>query len=192
MLRMATVQSALRPFALVAALALGACGSSPPAFQEVAMAEPQAYTLGPGDSIRVIVFGHEQLSGEFSVDGSGHIALPLIGEVRATGASARELEKRIAQQLADGYVRDPRVSVEVLSFRPFYIIGEVNNPGQYPYAAGMTAVTAVALAGGYTYRAKQDQVVITRTVNGQKQEGTAPPNTPVMPDDVIRVPERYF
>lgn len=189
----ATVKSALRPLALAAALALlGACGTTPPALDEVAMAEPPAYTLGPGDNIRIIVFGQQQLSGEFSVDGSGRVALPLIGEVRAAGASARELEQRITKELADGYVRDPRVSVEVLNFRPFYIIGEVNKPGQYPYAAGMTAVTAVALAGGYTYRARQDHVVITRSIDGTKQDRSASPNTQVMPDDVIRVPERLF
>ncbi len=179
--------------AVALTVGLGACQSSaPPMEATAAQVEPGEYRLGPGDRMRIIVFGQEQLTGEFTVDGGGAVAFPLIGEVQARGASARELEGRIAKALASGYVKDPRVSVEVLTFRPFYIIGEVNNPGQYPYASGMTAVTAVALAGGYTYRAKQDSVIITRTIDGEKQERSAAPNTPILPDDVIRVPERFF
>ncbi|MFM2044383.1 MAG: hypothetical protein RLY86_2959 [Pseudomonadota bacterium] len=181
---------------LAAVLAIGglaACGGpAPPPLDQVALGQPASYTLGPGDTIRVIVFGQERLSGEFSVDGTGNVALPLIGEVQASGTSSRDLEIRIAERLSDGYVRDPRVNVEVLDFRPFYIIGEVNKPGQYPYANGMTVVSAVAMAGGYTYRAKQDHVVITRSIEGRKQERLAPPATPILPDDVIRVPERLF
>lgn len=180
--------------ALAISVTTAACQTNVPPLETgaSAAAEPGEYRLGPGDRMRIIVFGQEQLTGEFTVDGGGVIAFPLIGEVQARGATARELESRIAKSLAAGYVKDPRVSVEVLTFRPFYIIGEVNKPGQYPYASGMTAVTAVALAGGYTYRARQDTVVITRTINGQKQERSAPPNTPILPDDVIRVPERFF
>lgn len=187
-----SMRSGLLALALV--VGLGACQSSAPPLEASAVtaAEPGEYRLGPGDRMRIIVFGQEQLTGEFAVDGGGTVAFPLVGEVPAQGATARELESRIAKSLAAGYVRDPRVSVEVLTFRPFYIIGEVNKPGQYPYASGMTAVTAVALAGGYTYRAKQDQVIITRTIDGEKQERSAPPNTMILPDDVIRVPERFF
>lgn len=193
-----TIRTALRGgilmAAVLAAAALSACQSAtaPPLEPTVALADAGEYRLGPGDSVRVIVFGQEQLSGEFSVDGSGQIALPLIGGVAAKGLSSRQVEERIAQRLSEGYVRDPKVSVEVLTFRPFYIIGEINKPGQYPYASGMSAVTAVAMAGGYTYRAREDYVLITRTIDGEKQERRAPPNTPVLPDDVIRVPERLF
>ena len=148
------------------------------------------YRLGAGDQVRVTVFGQEQLSGEFKVDGSGNLAMPLIGEVKASNASVRGLEQAIARKLADGYVRDPKVSVEVQTFRPFYIMGEVNRPGQYNYANGMTAAQAVAMAGGFTYRGRQDYVLITRA--GDKTEYRAPPSTEILPDDVVRVPERYF
>jgi len=177
-------------------IGLAACQSSAPPMETVALGGTSPvqgeYELGSGDRVRVTVFGQQDLSGEFAVDGSGQIAIPLVGGIAAKGLSARELEQKITTALSDGYVREPRVSVEVLNFRPFYIIGEVNSPGQYPYASGMTAVSAVALAGGYTYRAKEDHVLITRTVDGVKQERSAPPNTPVLPDDVIRVPERFF
>lgn len=150
------------------------------------------YRLGAGDALRVIVFGEEQLSGEFRVDGSGTVAMPLIGEVAARGRTTRQLEQDIAKRLEQGYVRDARVSVEVLNHRPFYILGEVRNPGQYPYVNGMTALSAVAMAGGYTYRAREDYVLVTRGSDPEKQIRRAPATTPVNPDDVVRVPERYF
>jgi polysaccharide export outer membrane protein len=153
---------------------------------------PGAYRLGAGDDLRVLVFGQEQLSGQFKVDGSGQISLPLVGDVRAQGRSARELEQDITTRLADGYVRDPQVSVQVMAFRPFFILGEVKTPGQYAYVDGMTAVTAVAMAGGFTYRARQDYVLVTRGADAQKVERRAPVSTPVLPDDVVRVPERFF
>lgn len=184
---------ALRPFVLLLGLALAACAQTAPPLETTAMtADAGVYRLGSGDNVRVIVFGQQQLSGEFSVDGSGRMAMPLIGEVEAKGLTPRELEGRISTRLAEGYIRDPKVSVEVLTFRPFFIIGEVNKPGQYPYQSGMTALSAVAAAGGYTYRGRQDYVLITRTINGQRQERSAPPETPVLPEDVIRVPERFF
>jgi polysaccharide biosynthesis/export protein len=153
---------------------------------------PGAYRLGAGDDLRVLVFGQEQLSGQFKVDGSGQISLPLVGDVRAQGRTARELEQDITTRLADGYVRDPQVSVQVMAFRPFFILGEVKTPGQYAYVDGMTAVTAVAMAGGFTYRARQDYVLVTRGADAQKVERRAPVSTPVLPDDVVRVPERFF
>ena len=189
-----SIRSFLRLLAIGAgAVLLVACaGGSNAPLEPLETAEPGDYELGAGDQVRVNVFGQEQLSGEFSVDGSGYIAMPLVGEVEARGKTARGLEQTIAAKLADGYVRDPRVSVQVLTFRPFYIIGEVNNPGQYPYANGMTAVTAVALAGGYTYRGRQDYVLVTRGNDPEKIERRAPINTRIMPDDVVRIPERFF
>ncbi|HYE49316.1 MAG TPA: polysaccharide biosynthesis/export family protein [Azospirillaceae bacterium] len=184
----------LRALLVAVAASLAACQSAPPPL-EAALANPGdagEYRLGSGDKVRVIVFGQEQLSGEFAVDGAGRVAMPLVGEIDAKGLSARELEKRIAQRLSEGYVKDARVSAEVLTFRPFYVIGEVNNPGQFPYASGMTALNAIAMAGGHTYRGRQDYVVITRTIDGKKQERQAPANTPILPDDVVQVPERLF
>jgi protein involved in polysaccharide export with SLBB domain len=137
----------------------------------------------------VTVFRQEQLSGEFRIDGSGSLSLPLVGDVQASGLTMRELETRIADKLKDeGYLVNPRVSAEVLIFRPFYILGEVNNPGQYEYTNGMTVTNAVALAGGYTYRADGDDIEIRRTDCAV----SADPTTKVLPGEVVFVPERFF
>lgn len=172
--------------------AFSGCASQDAPLEAMAMARGGDYRLGAGDALRVIVFGEEQLSGEFRVDGSGTVAMPLIGEVPAQGTTTRQLEQAIAKRLEQGYVRDARVSVEVLNHRPFYILGEVRNPGQYPYVNGMTALSAVAMAGGYTYRAREDYVLVTRGSDPDKQIRRAPTTTPVNPDDVVRIPERYF
>ena len=120
------------------------------------------YQLGPGDKLRVTVFGEEDLSGEFEIDGSGRISMPLIGVVDLRSKSLRQAEAEIVAMLLDGYLRNPKVSVDVLNYRPFYILGEVNEPGSYPYRAGMTVLNAVVLAGGYTPRADEDDITIQR------------------------------
>lgn len=149
------------------------------------------YRLGTGDKLRVIVFGEPDLSGEFDITGAGKVSLPLIGQVHATGLTIDQFEKEVANKLADGYLTSPKVSIEVLNYRPFYIIGEVDKPGQYPYTNGMTVLNAVAVGGGYTYRANTDFVYITR---GDGEEAKYPANQPVrvLPGDVVRVPERFF
>lgn len=151
-----------------------------------------AYTLGSGDKIRVTVFGHEDLSGEFEVDGSGNVSLPLIRNVKAEGLTVRQLEQTIAERLSPDYLLNPSVSVEVLNYRPFYIYGEVTKPGSYPFVNGMTVVNAVAMAGGFTYRARTGSVRITRGNEPNRKQLTADKDTPVLPGDVIEVPERYF
>lgn len=150
------------------------------------------YRLGSGDKVKVVVFGHEDLSGQAEVDGTGTVSLPLIRNIPALGLTARELEEEIANRLKPEYLLNPKVSVEVLTYRPFYIYGEVNKPGSYPYVNGMTVINAVALAGGYTYRARQSKVHITRANDPNKRSTDASPDTPVFPGDVIEVPERYF
>ncbi len=150
------------------------------------------YILGPGDKLRVTVFGQKDLSGEFSVNGKGVIALPLIGEVASSDVTVDELSQRIASKLKPDYLVNPRISVEVLNFRPFFIIGEVKNPGSYPYQHGMTVVNAIALAGGYTYRAREGRVLIKRAKDDIRSERRANEGTYVLPGDVIRVPERFF
>ncbi|HYD65711.1 polysaccharide biosynthesis/export family protein [Azospirillum sp.] len=150
------------------------------------------YRLGAGDAVRITVFGEQPLSGEFRVDGSGRIAMPLIGEVPAKDRTTRELEREIARRLSPAYVRDAKVAAEVLTFRPFFILGEVRTPGQYPYVSGMTALSAVAMAGGFTYRARQDVVFVSRGRDPERKVYKAPITTPVMPDDVVRIAERYF
>jgi polysaccharide export outer membrane protein len=189
------------------ALALSACaqgggssaqGQVPAGATSAALGEAPAspddpgYTLGTGDRVRVTVFGHPDLSGEFEVGGGGAMSLPLIGDVEADGRSLGEVEKAIVEELSPQYLRNPKVALEVLSYRPFYILGEVNAPGSYPYVNGMRVVNAVALAGGYTYRAKESYVNITRTTAGQKQTIEAGPGDPVQPGDIIEVPERWF
>lgn len=157
-----------------------------------ARAEIDEYTLGPGDQLRVTVFGHEDLSGVFSVTGRGVVSMPLIGEVTAGSRTVSALENAIVDALKPDYLVNPKVSVEVLNFRPFFIIGEVNKPGSYPYQHGMTVVNAVALAGGYTYRARKNKVLIKRSGSDSGKETAANESTVVLPGDVIRVPERFF
>lgn len=151
-----------------------------------------AYRLGAGDEVRVTVFGHRDLSGQFTVDGSGQVALPLVGNVQAGGLSLRTFEKNIISALKPDYLKNPRVSAEVLNYRPFYIIGEVKKPGSYPYVNGMTVVNAVALAGGYTYRARENRLLIIRATDKSREKKPANHDTAVLPGDVIEVPERFF
>lgn len=166
-------------------LARAAVGQDQPA------AEPD-YRLAAGDKVRVTIFGHEDLSGEFEIDTNGRIALPLIVNLVAAGRSVDELELEIANKLSPDYLVNPQVSVELVAYRPFYIMGEVNSPGRYPYVNGMTVIGAVAVAGGYTYRARKSRIRIIRGAEGAKQEITAAPETPIKPGDVIEVPERIF
>jgi polysaccharide export outer membrane protein len=150
------------------------------------------YRLGPGDQVRVTVFRHVDLSGEFLMDGEGYFAMPLVGEILGGGLSARQLENEVEIRLKEGgFLVNPQVGIEVLNYRPFYIIGEVNNPGSYQYVNGMTVINAVALAGGFTYRADQDDVVINRG-GSSGPEVQALLDTEVWPGDIINVTERFF
>jgi polysaccharide export outer membrane protein len=149
------------------------------------------YRLGSGDKLRVIVFGEPDLSGEFDVTGSGKVSLPLIGQVQAAAMTVGEFEDEVRSKLMDGYLTNPKVSIEVLNYRPFYIIGEVDKPGEYPYTTGMNVLNAVAVAGGYTYRANEDQVYITRDNKGEATYVTGR-NVRVLPGDIVRIPERFF
>ena len=151
------------------------------------------YRLGAGDRVRVTVFGQQDLTGIYSVDGSGNLAFPLVGQVRAAGLTGSELQGALVASLSPKYIKDPSVTVEVLSYRPFYILGEVRTPGSYPYVFGMTVLHAVALAGGYTYRAREDDFRVTRTSpDGGKTHLDVTEDTPVEPGDIITVRERFF
>jgi polysaccharide export outer membrane protein len=151
-----------------------------------------SYALSGGDRVRVVVFGDPALGGEFTIGGSGYISLPLIGEVDVRGLTSTQLQDRITARLADGYLKDPRVAVEVLSTRPFYILGEVNKPGQYAFANGLTVLGAVAQAGGYTYRAKTRKVMIKHAGSDAEIATDVTPATMVAPGDTIRIKERWF
>ena len=170
----------------------GAAAARAAAPEAAAAADASSYKLGSGDKVRVTVFGHEDLSGEFEVDGSGNVSLPLIRNVKAEGMTARELEQEIAGRLSPDYLKNPSVSVEVLTYRPFYIYGEVTKPGSYSYVNGMTVVNAVAMAGGFTYRARTSRVRIIHANDPSRTPQDADKDTPVLPGDVIEVPERYF
>ena len=175
--------------ALVLAAPMGACQAPPP--MDVAAPTPvsaQEYQLGAGDKVRVHVFGDETLSGEYQVDGRGAFTFPLIGAINAGGLTSTQLESTLETKLKE-YMRTPNVSVEILNYRPFYIVGEIRKPGSYPYVDGMTVVNAVAIAGGFTYRAREGEFYIQRKPSGQID---ARPATPVLPGDVIIVRERFF
>lgn len=154
--------------------------------------EHPEYTLGSGDMVKVTVFGQDDLSGEFTVDGQGMVSLPLIGNVKLGGLNMRQAERTVVDKLKPYYLRNPRVNIEVLNYRPFYIIGEVKKPGSYPYVSGMTVINAVALGGGFTYRARENDLLIIRATDPDRHKQHANQDTVVLPGDVIEVPERYF
>lgn len=149
------------------------------------------YRLGAEDKVKINVFGEADLSGEFTVDSSGVLSAPFIGQVPVKGLTLREFEAVYATKLKEAEIlKDPRVSAEVTSFRPIYVLGEVKKPGQYAFVSGMTVQKAVALAEGFTYRASESRVEVTR--GGRKFTIEVTPQTKVLPGDEIRIPERFF
>ncbi len=153
-------------------------------------AEP--YRLDAGDRLRVQVFGQDGISNSYILDTDGNISLSLVGAVAARGLTTTELSYAIAARLRQGYLREPHVSVEVEAYRPFFILGEVNAPGQYPYVPNMTAESAVAIAGGYAPRADKKDLTITRNINGQMLRQRVPLNYPIRPGDTVTISERWF
>lgn len=150
------------------------------------------YTLAAGDKLRVIVFGQDNLSNIYAVDGAGRIAMPLIGTVQIGGQTTGQAARTIEGKLASGFVREPHVTVEVDAYRPFYILGEVTTSGQYPYVNGMTVETAIAIAAGFGPRAARDYAVLTREGVGGLVSGIVPMTYLVRPGDTIVVKERFF
>ena len=150
------------------------------------------YMLDAGDRIRVFVYGQPNLSRIYTIDGGGFISLPLIGAVKARAETTFDLERAITVQLAAKYIKDPKVSVEIATYRPFFILGEVRTAGQYPFVSGMTVQTAVAIAGGYSERANERHVIVTRRVNGVVEKLRVTPDMTVQPGDTINVRERFF
>jgi polysaccharide export outer membrane protein len=176
-------------------LTLGGCagaGAPPISMAEVA-AGLESYRLGAGDRVRVTVFNEPALTGEYNITPGGALAFPLIGVVNAAGRTIDAVQQELTAKLAGDYVNDPRVSVEVLTYRPFYILGEVNRPGEYSYASGMTVEQAIARAGGFTYRANEKTVFLRRqTGAGESAVPLRSAQVAVLPGDTIRVGERYF
>ena len=203
-------------FTLLAAMILfaqllGACGSSPgnvqstglsaaPASYGATVQQPvpvtagsaTAYQLGAGDKVKVTVFGEPDLSGEFLVGDNGRIDLPLIGAVQARGQTVTQFQNAVVARYSGGYLKDPKVSVSVLNYRPFFIQGEVGKGGEYPYKAGLTIQNAVAIAGGYTYRANTSKAFVRRAGQDQEVEVQTNQRVAINPGDIIRVPERFF
>jgi len=151
-----------------------------------------AYRLGAGDKIKVSVYGEADLGGVFTVTGEGKVSVPLIGNVQAAGLSTPDLQASLENSYRQGYLKDPKVNVEVMNFRPFYILGEVKLPGEYPYDNGMTVVKAVALAQGFTYRADQKRVFIKHLNDARETQVPLTSSQTVEPGDTVRIAERYF
>ena len=165
---------------------------APAAVAYAAALPDQPYTLDSGDRLRIVVFGQDGLSNSYVVDASGYIAMPLIGTVLARGATTEQLSSRIAGKLSQGFIKEPHVAVEIEAYRPFFILGEVTQPGQYPYVADMTVETAVAIAGGFGPRAYRKTVTVTRMINGQQVRVTVPTGFKLRPGDTVNVQERWF
>jgi len=171
---------------------LAGCSSYRPAPAAFHEALNQPYHLGAGDRIRVTVFEQEGLTNTYNVDQSGYVAIPLIGPVPARGSTVQELEATIAAKLRQGYLRSPDVSVEIDRYRPIFVMGEVGAAGQYSFVPGLTVQKAIAIAGGFTPRANQADVDVTRDINGKVMTGTVLTSDPLLPGDTVYVRERLF
>jgi len=162
----------------------------------VAYAEPvrydTSYHLDAGDKLRVVVYGQEGLTNTYAIDAGGSITMPLIGSVPARGRTPAGLAAEISAKLRAGFIRDPSVAVEIEAYRPFFILGEVAAPGQYPYVPNMTVESAVAIAGGFSARARRDQVTVTHTDASGTARYVVPPGTSISPGDTVLVGERWF
>ncbi|MFD1743974.1 polysaccharide biosynthesis/export family protein [Rhizobium helianthi] len=178
--------------ALSALVGLSGCTSYAPAPKAFHEATIQPYRLDSGDRLRVTVFEQPSLSNTYTVDQAGYISFPLIGQVTARGQTLTGLSGAIASELRQGYLRDPDVSIEIDRYRPVFVMGEVGRPGQYSYVPGMTAQNAIAIAGGFTARGNQQNVDVTRKINGQVFTGRTTISAPVLAGDTIYVRERLF
>jgi polysaccharide export outer membrane protein len=169
---------------------LSGCAQPAGSSGQTASANPPTYRLGAGDRILVNVYGERDMTGEYEIDDTGVISVPLAGRVAVKDKTARELETGLEQQLSrGGLLNNPKVAVNVVRYRPFYILGEVQRPGAYPYYSGATVLNAVAQAGGYTYRARTNRASVVKAEGSQQ---TADENAYVQPGDVIIIPERWF
>lgn len=181
-----------RAFLLLIAASAGACADGRLGTPLPVRALDGPYRLDAGDKLRITVFDQPALTNVYTVDQAGSVAFPLIGNVVARGRTTKELTASIARGLNGGYLRNADVSVEIDTYRPFFIMGEVRNPGQYTYVAGLTAETAVAIAGGFTVRAVEGRISVSRVVDGKVVAGILPPTAPVQPGDVLKIDRRMF
>lgn len=171
---------------------LAACANYQPAQYALHEATIQPYRLDSGDRLRITVFEQANLTGNFGVDQAGYISFPLVGAIAARGKTAQELEGSVARALKKGFLRNPDVTIEIASYRPFFILGEVKQPGQYSYQPGINIQNAVAIAGGFTIRAEKNSADITRKINGEVMTGRVLITDPILAGDTIYVRERFF
>src|SRR5712672_1368497 len=159
------------------------------AIVDASMASPR---LQPGEKIRVTVYGEASLSGDFQIDPSGFISLPLAGTIKAAGLTQGELEQALAKKFRNEYLKNPKVTVTIAEFKPFYIIGEIEKPGAYAYTSGLNVLSAIAIAGGTTYRASKSSIMIQHPGESGLREYPLNASVPILPGDIIRIPQRYF
>ncbi len=176
------------------AATLAGCGSVPPPLEASQRAPlTEGYPLAPGDRVRITVFNEPNLTGEYNVTAQGAISFPLIGDVPITGRTTEQLSQDIRAKLTQGdYLNNPRVSAEILNYRPYYILGEVNKSGEYPFSNGLTIQQAVAVAGGFTFRANRGKVFLRRSNGPERTVDLDGPPVQVLPGDTIRIGERYL
>ena len=177
---------------LTCALPLGACVQTTVHTGPLDGTPDGPYLLLSGDRLRIMVFGQDSLANIYTVDGEGYVSMPLIGPLRVAGGTTRDAVRTIEAKLRNGFIREPKVTVEIVAHRPFFILGEVHNPGQFPYVGGMTVQTAVAIAGGFGPRANQTYAEITRPLRGGLITANVPITYPMKPGDTIVVKERWF
>jgi protein involved in polysaccharide export with SLBB domain len=185
----------LHSAALAVALLVAGCAANSLSDAEqkaIAQAATAPAKLQPGDKIRITVYGEDKLSGDYQLDQSGQISLPLAGTITAQGLTQSELEQALTKKFRSQYLKDPKVTVTIATLEPFYMMGEVSKPGQYPYQSGLNVLTALAIAGGPTYRANRTTVQIQRRGETTMHDYPISTTVPVLPGDVIKVPERYF
>ncbi|HUO22923.1 MAG TPA: polysaccharide biosynthesis/export family protein [Caulobacteraceae bacterium] len=184
---------ALATFIIGVFFASAALAADPPAGVAASVkASAHDYHLGAGDKLKITVYGEDTLSGEYLVSGTGKISFPLIGDVDVSGLTIPDLQQTLVDRLADGYLKHPQVTAEVENYRPYYILGEVTKPGEYPYENGLTVLNAVATGGGFTYRANTKKVYIKRANEPAESAVPLTTDTPVEPGDTIRIGERFF
>ena len=172
--------------------AQAAYAAAPMPAASMPVAYDAGYRLDAGDKLRVVVYGQEGLTNSYAIDAGGSITMPLIGSVPARGRTPAGLAAEISGKLRNGYIRDPSVAVEIESYRPFFILGEVAAPGQYPYVPNMSVESAVAIAGGFSPRARRDRVTVTHTDGSGSSRYVVPLGTPLGPGDTVFVHERWF
>jgi polysaccharide export outer membrane protein len=184
-LRASFASTSRRPYNQVTAEAAYAAAPVP-------LKQDAAYHLDAGDKLRVVVYGQEGLTNTYALDAAGSITMPLIGSVPARGRTPAALAAEISAKLRNGYIREPSVAVEIESYRPFFILGEVAAPGQYPYVPNMSVESAVAIAGGFSPRAKRDVVTLTHNDSSGPTRAVVPLGTSLSPGDTVMVGERWF